>query len=120
MDMAVSTIVAIVGVVIGLVFVGAFLHKKQLAAAFEKAELRGGFSRQCGNGLVGKEVGHAVEDPRAFPASHSSAARRKLGRRDTERRRAHRAAGHQAHRRVPVSSTQPSSRCATSTLKSAE
>lgn len=38
MDLALSTILAIVAAVIGLVFLGAFFHKKQLQAAFDKAE----------------------------------------------------------------------------------
>ncbi len=38
MDMAIGSLVAVVGVLVGLFVVGVFLHKKQLAAAFKRAE----------------------------------------------------------------------------------
>ena len=38
MDIAIGSLVAVVGVLFGLFVVGVFLHKKQLAVAFKKAE----------------------------------------------------------------------------------
>ena len=38
MDIAIGSLVAVVGVLLGLFGVGVFLHKKQLATAFQKAE----------------------------------------------------------------------------------